>query len=128
MNDEIKLTSLGFIEGMMVGYGKNAPDGRKVFDWNKAVALILEHNIQNASAGLAEDWDCTCGEILIDKERNKSGYAYLASDWATPVLVDDDSGKVYGCFIHDTPEENPNGWASGTRWPEDAGDQEIKES
>lgn len=119
----MKLTSLGFAEGMLLrAMGAIAPSGRKVFDWHKAAELIRANGLLNVEAGLAEDWGYTSGYILSEGERvpKEKTYVFLASDWATPVLHDVDTDIVYECYIHDTDEENPQGWNADTYWPESA--------
>lgn len=119
----MELTRLGFAEGMIFGaMGAIASDSRKVFDWHKAAELIRAYDLLNVEAGLAEDWGYTSGDILSEGERvpKEKTYVFLASDWATPVLHDVDADIVYECYIHDTDEENPQGWNAYTYWPESA--------
>ena len=97
----------------------DAPDGVKVFDWHQAVDLIKEHNIQNAEAGLVEDWGYTSGVILRDGEPETETYCYLLSRWATPTLLDLDTLSEYPCFMYKDQAE-PLGWDEATIWPESA--------
>lgn len=88
-----------------------------VFDWMKAARLISESGAQEASAGLAGDWNYTCGEILaggvpVPKEDT---YVYLASTWATPEI--EINGQTQDCYLMQS--ETP-GWDSDTYWPEEA--------
>src|SRR4028119_263156 len=92
----------------------------KVFDWNKAANLIKEHNIQNAEAGLAEDFANTCGDILLDGEPVSDDYAFLASTWATPILRDRDNATSYDCYVYETPEDNPFGFTEDSKWAGDS--------
>lgn len=90
---------------------------QNVFDWTRAAEIIKDRDIKNASAGLAEDWDMTNGQILVNgkpKGKNKSNI-FLGSTWATPVLVIGD--EIIPCYRleSDTP-----GWNSITHWPEEA--------
>lgn len=61
----------------------------RVFDWEKAAHYIRDNDIQNAEAGLSEDLEWTCGPILADGKiiAKHDTYTYLASTWATPVLI-----------------------------------------
>lgn len=91
----------------------------RVFDWNKAVDLIKEHGIKNASAGLESDLEWTGGTILENGEPKSSEFCYLFSVWATPILIDDDTGKEYDCYIYADEEHNPNKWNEHTIWPKE---------
>ena len=68
----------------------------KVFDWHKAARLIREGKAVTAKAGLASDMEWTSGSILTDGKPTPKDdtYVYLASYWATPVLVLDDGDEV----------------------------------
>lgn len=89
----------------------------KVFDWDKAAALIVERKAKYAGAGLAGDWEYTGGSIFKDGQPipQEDTYTYLASTWATPELEID--GETIACFKMES--ETP-GWDSGTYWPESA--------
>lgn len=89
----------------------------KVFDWNKAAALIRERKPTIASAGLAEDWNWTGGDIYRDGEPvpKEDTYTYLASTWATPEL--DLDGETVDCFLM---QEETDGWDAETYWPHSA--------
>ena len=58
-----------------------------VFDWDKAAELIKEKGIRNAGAGLRGDYGNTAGDILSDGEPVMDDYTFLASTWATPMLL-----------------------------------------
>lgn len=88
----------------------------KVFDWDRAVSIIKKHKIKNAAAGLSEDWNNTCGMILEDNSICKSHALYLASTWDTPVVVDNDTGDEYECFVM----EHETDWNAHTVWPASA--------
>lgn len=116
----MSLSSLGFAEGMLIGLGyakaaKKAGKAGKVFDWDKAARRIKESGCSQAEAGLGEDWDYTGGEIYANGKPVKDDYTYLASSWATPVLVLD--GEDEECWVEQTPECP---WNSGTKWPDSA--------
>lgn len=88
----------------------------KVFDWNKAAALIKERKPEIASAGLGGDWEYTGGEIYrggkpVDKSET---YTYLASNWARPEL--DLDGETIDCYTY----QDESDFRSGTYWPESA--------
>lgn len=90
----------------------------RVFDWDKAAAIIKESNVRRAAAGLAGDWEYTGGEIFrngepVDKSET---YTFLASTWATPVLEIDDETDIE-CWRYES--ETP-GWDADTYWPESA--------
>lgn len=110
-----KRGSIRFIEGMLGSWQPNYPDGDRMFDWDKAARLIKEHNIQRASAGLAEDWDYTSGMIYAEKPVMDS-YTYLGSRWATPILVDELTQEEYDCWMLESESE----WDVDTKWPESA--------
>lgn len=89
---------------------------QKVFDWNKAASLIKELKIKNAVAGLQCDMEWTSGLILEDGEPVDDCYTYLASTWATPVLVPLDKGCDHTeipCYIMGNETE----WNAKTKWP-----------
>jgi hypothetical protein len=115
IDKEFKSFAGGMLEGM-----SRRPARSKVFDWNKAVALIKEHGIKNAWAGLAEDWGYTSGRILIDGKpvAREETYTYLASHWATPALEDimRIEGGLYECWMWKDETE----WDAHTYWPESA--------
>lgn len=88
----------------------------KVFDWDKAAKIIKEGNHKNASAGLAEDMYWTAGNIFVDGEMPDSIFKpYLASTWATPVLIIDDD--EFDCY---KMQSETDGWNSDTFWPDSA--------
>jgi hypothetical protein len=80
----------------------------KVFDWDKAVDIILSRNPQHADAGLVEDWSWTAGSIYeYGKPVSKEDYyAHLCSTWATPVLRIDD--ETIECWIMES--QIPKEW------------------
>lgn len=89
----------------------------RVFDWDKAARLIRERKAAEASAGLSEDWGWTGGKIFASGapvDANDT-YVYLASNWATPVLVID--GENIECWRFQ--KDSPN-WDSSTYWPPSA--------
>lgn len=87
-----------------------------VFDWNKAAQLIKERQPKSAGAGLRSDWEYTGATIYQDGQPTLDAGPYLSSNWAVPEL--DLDGDVVECFIF--ADDNPNGWHSGTVWPESA--------
>lgn len=86
----------------------------KVFDWDKAARTIAEYKAQDASAGLMEDWEWTGGTILEDGKFVEEPFMWLASTWATPILMID--GETIPCYIM----EHETDWGAKTRWPESA--------
>ena len=90
----------------------------KVFDWHKAVRIIKKHNVKNASAGLAEDWSYTSDFILKNNHPvlSTDTYTYLASIWATPVLLIEDADEAIECWCW----EDHCDWNAETLWPKSA--------
>ena len=86
----------------------------KVFDWDKAARILAERKPQEAFAGLSEDLEWTMGLIWFDGAPDKNNYTYLASNWATPVLIIDD--EHIPCWVSLDEAE----WDSGTKWPDSA--------
>jgi hypothetical protein len=88
-----------------------------VFDWEKAARLIVERKAKHASAGLADDWEWTGGEIFANGAPvpHEDTYVFLSSSWATPEIEID--GQREDCFRMRgaTP-----GWDSDTYWPPEA--------
>lgn len=99
------------LRGMM-----NRGNEMKVFDWDKAAQLIKEKKPKEAIAGLSEDWFWTAGTIFSNGKPVTNGCTYLASTWATPVLILDDEEKI-PCWRMQS--ETP-GWDADTEWPESA--------
>lgn len=90
----------------------------KVFDWDKAAAILANGRVRDASAGLEGDWEWTGGEILRDGKPVPADdtYTYLASTWATPQLLI--AGEC--CVPCWRDEDDAPGWDSGTYWPDSA--------
>ena len=86
----------------------------KIFDWHKAVRLIKKYEMKNVSAGLAEDWFWTGGDILENGKPTEGNYTYLGSTWATPVLMCEN--EVYECWCL----ESECDWYTDTCWPKSA--------
>lgn len=87
----------------------------KVFDWDKAAKIIKEKQPKTAYAGLAEDWEYTSGKIYEDGETIRTEYTYLASTWATPVLILDYEDEIE-CYVM----ESETKYGAETRWPKKA--------
>lgn len=98
---------------------RKANSKMKVFDWHKAVRIIKKYNIKNASAGLAEDWSYT-GDVILKNGKpittDDDTYTYLASVWATPVLLIEGTNEGIECWCWDDHCE----WSAETNWPESA--------
>lgn len=94
----------------------NMDNPKKVFDWEKAARLIKETGSKMAQAGLSEDWMWTGATILEDGSpvQDKHG-PYLASTWATPILIMDDGDEI-PCYIM----EYKTTWGAKTNWPNSA--------
>lgn len=89
-------------------------DELKVFDWNKAAMLIKQRQPQKAEAGLEDDLEWTCGTIWENNKPVIDNYAYLASTWATPLLILDE--EEIPCYVM----EHETCWDAQTKWPESA--------
>lgn len=87
-----------------------------VFDWDKAARIIAERGAKRAAAGLRDDWEYTGGVIFENGKPIKNPDTYLASTWAVPELVVDDSDEI-PCYR--MKSETP-GWDSDTKWPASA--------
>ena len=96
----------------------NRRNTQRVFDWNKAAEIIRDRKPEQACAGLREDWGWTSGPIWSDGKPvdEDDTYTYLASTWATPTLLLDDSDDVE-CWRYGTEVAD---WDSKTYWPESA--------
>lgn len=91
----------------------------KVFDWDKAARHIKNNKVKNAYAGLSGDFEWTGGDILIDGkpvEKDKT-YTYLASTWATPLLVLLDTDDEITCWKY---QKDTDDWDAETYWPQSA--------
>lgn len=88
----------------------------RVFDWDTAARIIRERKPEEASAGLAGDWEYTGGAIYRDGKPVPKGdtYTYLASNWAGPELMLD--GELQDCWRY----VDECGWDEHTYWPESA--------
>lgn len=88
-------------------------NSQRVFDWDEAARLIQWHKPDKAYAGLIETWRNTGGCIWQDRGivRAADTYTFLASTWATPVLILDT--VVVDCWLWDTETE----WDDKTYYP-----------
>lgn len=90
----------------------------KVFDWDKAASILANGHVRDAEAGLENDLDWTGGTILRDGQPvdRDDTYTYLASTWATPLLIiTGEMGLPCWRYEDDTP-----GWDAHTYWPDSA--------
>lgn len=92
----------------------NRDKERKVFDWDKAARILRERRPASASAGLSSDLEWTAGTIFANGAPVTDDYTFLASTWATPVLVIDD--EEITCFVM----VSTVAWDEKTKWPESA--------
>ena len=79
---------MSFMEGFA---GPRFVDKDKQMDWKKAKEIIEEKksDIRSVSAGLAEDWGCTSGEVWTSDKgyiSQNDTYVYTSSVWATPAI------------------------------------------
>lgn len=86
----------------------------KVFDWDKAARLIIEHKANVAAAGLSGDWECTGGAIYKNGKPDKKSHTFLASTWATPEI--EIGGEFFDCYVMESKTE----WDAYTKWPDSA--------
>lgn len=86
----------------------------KVFDWDKAARLIKERKPEVAEAGLQNDFEWTGDTIWENGKPVKKCCTYLASTWATPILVMD--GDEIPCYVM----EHETKWDEDTKWPKSA--------
>jgi hypothetical protein len=108
---------------------KHTPARTRVFDWEKAARLIVFFWPQEATAGMYDErdeavWRCTSGPIWLDcapATVDQMHGMYLASIWATPILVmtdhDWDTDLQVECWVWQ--DEYPE-WDAMTRWPDRA--------
>ena len=92
----------------------------RVFDWEKAAKIIVERNPERAEAGLLYDMENTAGCIYENGKPIIDSRTYLASTWATPVIViedADDEDDEIECYRMES--ETP-GWDAKTKWPKEA--------
>ena len=89
----------------------------KVFDWEEAAWKIKEAISNGITgpiiAGLSGDLDYT-GGVIYNNGIVDDSYLYLASTWATPVIIFDGSEIECWKFQEDLPES----WDAKTVWPE----------
>lgn len=92
----------------------------RCFDWDKAAEIIRDRRPDSAAAGLAEDLEWTSGEILRDGSPVPADdtYVYLASTWATPVLIL--SGAEIECWRMHSQVPAEWGKPENSYWPESA--------
>lgn len=89
------------------------------FDWIKAAKIIAREKPHRADAGLSGDYSYTRGTIWENGAPKIDDYTYLASTWATPmlILIDADGWeKEIDCWRY----ENESGFGSDTKWPAEA--------
>lgn len=109
------ISNYGFFDEQIFAKGAaNKGKEKRVFDWISAAKKIKEKNPQIAQAGLQGDFEYTSGTIYEDEQPLRSKSCYLASTWATPILVMDD--EVYECFLMEEQTE----YNQNTMWPEEA--------
>ena len=89
---------------------------QRVFDWVKAAQILKESGAKNAIAGLSSDMEWTSDDILVNGKIPDKGDCFLSSNWATPVLIIDDSYDEIECWKY----EDECNYDSDTFWPEDA--------
>ena len=91
----------------------------RTFDWDKAARLIKDSQVTTADAGLRSDLEWTQGTIFANGVPVDDGGAFLASLWATPVLLlPDEHGELeeVECFVEcsdDLPMRSDCSWPVG---------------
>lgn len=106
---------LGFAEGMFYGMSQRRINNFRQVDWNKVKKFIEENkeNLVSVSAGLAEDWEWTSGEVWNSEDGyipKENTYVYASSRWATPSIeVEYKNGEIdmFECW---TNGDNPNSY------------------
>lgn len=88
---------------------------KMVFDWDKAATILRDRKAKTGYAGLRSDLEWTGGYILRDGKIDKESYTYLASTWATPILIVDGNMEE-DCWKYMDECQ----WDSKTKWPESA--------
>lgn len=88
----------------------------RIFDWAKCVEILLEQKPEKASAGLQNDLAWTGGVIFECGETITDNYTLLQSTWATPILVNEDTGEEIECwrYVKDEGETED----AKTQWPD----------
>lgn len=86
----------------------------RVFDWDKAARILKERSPTTAEAGLSGDLEWTGGTIWEGCKPTTESYTFLASCWATPILIIDDEEIECWTYMEGT------GWDADTKWPESA--------
>ena len=115
LDGEVVQSNYGFFDQNVFTMGeKNRKNKMKVFDWDAAAQKIKEVQPKLAQAGLQNDFTHTGGVIYSDGEIVKDDYTYLASTWATPILVLDD--EIYECYVM----EKETKFTDSTKWPKSA--------
>jgi len=115
LDGETVESNYSFFDAKVFDMGeRNRKNEMKVFDWDAAAQKIKDVQPKVAKAGLQGDFEYTGGTIYEDGEINESDYTYLASTWATPILVLDD--VVYECFVM----EKQTTFKHSTKWPKSA--------
>jgi hypothetical protein len=109
-----KEKSMNTLRAMKMGQRSKGRE-RKVFDWDKAATIIKERHPKQAVAGLEELMEWTAGVIWEDGHIVVDSYTYLASTWATPVLVLD-GDEIIPCYLMTSKTT----YTSKTKWPESA--------
>lgn len=98
----------------------------RVFDWEKAARLIVQHKPRIVSAGLSGDWGCT-GDAIYDADKGgplADAGTYLSSTWAIPEIQlsccceDEDDGDCWR-YQEDLAAEGKD-WGPATVWPQEA--------
>lgn len=95
---------------------------QRAFDWDKAAQIIKDALVTtpdlHAYAGLQGDWNCTAGLIFSDGHPVNDSYTYLASNWATPTLIIEDSDgneiSEHLCWVF----EDEGRFSSDSKWDE----------
>lgn len=90
-------------------------DPLMIFDWDKAARILVDRKPERAYAGLENDFEWTGGTIWWNGGPDFTGYTYLASTWATPLLVIGDEEIECWRYKDDVPD-----WSAETKWPKSA--------
>jgi hypothetical protein len=116
---------MGFWEGLSVSLAKPEYEGGcRQIDWDKLRQFIEENKaaLQSVSAGLAEDWGHTSGEVWNSDTgyiKLEDTYVYGSSFWATPAVEltykEDGRTEMVECWkLGDNPKDyfSPDVWGN----------------
>lgn len=83
-----------------------------MLDWEKAKQVCIENKDFEIHAGLFEDFYWTGGLIFSEGKPVDDQYVYVASFWATPILIIDkgEEKTLVECYKKGDNPHMPNWW------------------